>query len=385
MRGRVGRRPGGAADGMKRLLVCSIAECFGGAEVFLVNLVRGLGLLVPDLEINAVVAPSRLAEALGGVGQIRGIRTVSHSLRHGRAFRQACLETLDNHEPYILLNGNRAIYLGALLLPSWAVRVGVQHTVFDTEVAGRFRRRVRLMFLRRLYNRLDHLIAVSQAVLAPLAALEYQQPASVVPNAIDTLYFTPGTDRDRCEARAAWGIPPDALVLVQVARLSIRTKRQDLALRAVARLHNPNVHLLLAGEGPDRAELERLARNMGLADRVRFLGQVDVLSVYHAADMLCLTSDFESMPIVLLEARACGLPVVATRVGGVPEVVKDGIDGLLFQPGDPADLADRLERLATDPELRNSVTRAGRERVLAHHQLEVMSRKVWDILGSLPS
>jgi glycosyltransferase involved in cell wall biosynthesis len=146
-------------------------------------------------------------------------------------------------------------------------------------------------------------------------------------------------------------------VLVSVGGL-IPRKGHDLTIRALVEL--PGVTLLIAGEGPERGALAELAQRAGVADRVRFLGRVghgDLPTLYAAADAMVLASSFEGWANVLLESMACGTPVVATALGGNPEVVADPAAGLLIGVREPAAIAEGVRRLLADPPAR-SATRA---------------------------
>ena len=150
-------------------------------------------------------------------------------------------------------------------------------------------------------------------------------------------------------------------------------KALDVALRAVHRV--PGVSLVVVGDGPDRGQLERLTTELGLGGRVRFAGsrsRDDVLRILFAADAAVLSSRWENFPHLVVEALAVGTPVIATAVGGVPEVVHDGENGLLVPAGDPDALAAAIERLVGDDELRaalgvcgGSVGRGARGRTAA--------------------
>jgi glycosyltransferase involved in cell wall biosynthesis len=153
----------------------------------------------------------------------------------------------------------------------------------------------------------------------------------------------------RKEARLALGL--DAPTLAFAGRLTPQ-KSLDVLFQALAEL--PDVDLLLAGEGPEEGPLRRRAAELGLAERVRFLGPQPrrrVLELYRAADAAVLSSSWENLPHAVLEALAAGTPVVATRSGGVAEIVSDGHNGLLVEPDDPAALAAATRRLLADPEL----------------------------------
>jgi len=135
--------------------------------------------------------------------------------------------------------------------------------------------------------------------------------------------------------------------------------------------------LMLIGDGPDTSEAERLAVSYGIKNRIHFLGKQDsVENLLSLADLMLMPSEMESFGLAALEAMACGVPVIATRVGGVPDVVRDGVDGYLVDVGDAASLGERLADLANDPAMREEMGREGRERVLERY---AVSRLVDDI------
>jgi glycosyltransferase involved in cell wall biosynthesis len=121
---------------------------------------------------------------------------------------------------------------------------------------------------------------------------------------------------------------------------------------------------LIIGDGEWRAELEALVRRQGLAERVKFLGwRQDLDRIYADLDAVVLTSANEGSPVSLIEAMAAACPVVATRVGGVPDLVEHGVSGLLGRAGDPAATAEAIATLLADPERRRALGQAGRKRV----------------------
>ena len=164
--------------------------------------------------------------------------------------------------------------------------------------------------------------------------------------------------------RRALGIAPQARVVAAVARL-VSQKRLDRLLRAVA-LRDGDVHCVLAGEGRRRAELEALAGELGIAERVHFLGfRADVGDVLDAADVVALTSDLEGMSNAMLEALMAGVPVVSTAVSGADEALDPLPDGRL--PGrvvgfDAGEVAAALREVLDDPERRAAMSAAARER-----------------------
>jgi len=151
-------------------------------------------------------------------------------------------------------------------------------------------------------------------------------------------------------------------------------KSYDTLLKAAQLLtQRHDVHVTVFGEGPDRERLEKLARELDLSERIQLPGwQEDIYSALRLLDVFVLPSINESAGLVLLEAMACELPVVATRVGGIPEYVADGETGLLIPPRDPGALAQAIASLILDPAKRAAFGRAGRQRVEAHFTAERM-------------
>jgi len=176
----------------------------------------------------------------------------------------------------------------------------------------------------------------------------------------------------REETRRVLGIPPDAFTVGWIGRMT-GVKRTDDVLLAFRSLRERGVaaRLCLVGDGPDRDQVERRAHELGVMRDTLFLGyQNDVAQYFAAFDAFMLPSANEGTPVTTIEALAAGTPVVATRVGGVPDVVRDGEDGFLVDPGDVDELAERLAALAHDPALRKRMGAAGRERVLPRYAVE---------------
>jgi glycosyltransferase involved in cell wall biosynthesis len=194
------------------------------------------------------------------------------------------------------------------------------------------------------------------------------QCVSVLPNPAPELPLLPSRD----VVRAELGL--DGAVLAFAGRLGPQ-KALGVALEALAAV--PGVTLAIAGDGPDRAELERRARELGLDGRARFLGSVSregVLRLFRAADASVLSSSWENFPHTVVEALAVGSPVIATAVGGVPEVVRDGENGLLVPSGDADALAGAIRRFFADDDLRRRLAAAAPGSVAAHTEESVFAR-----------
>ena len=173
----------------------------------------------------------------------------------------------------------------------------------------------------------------------------------------------------RAETRRLLGIPSEAFTVGWIGRMT-GIKRTDDVLLAFKRLRARGVdaRLCMVGDGPDRAAIERRAHDLGIVRDTLFLGyQESVAPFYAAFDAFILPSANEGTPVTAIEALAAGRPVVATRVGGVPDVVRDGEDGFLVEAGDVEALAERLASLAADPGLRERMGAAGRGRVLPRY------------------
>jgi len=213
------------------------------------------------------------------------------------------------------------------------------------------------------YRRNARAIAVSDGVAASIRS---SVPVEVVVHGTDPRLVVRG-EAARASARAELGLPADALVVGTVGNFTAK-KDQATLLRALAALprRDREVVLVLVGLGPLEEDLRALAVELGIGGRVRFPGsREDVFALLPAFDVFVLSSRFEGLPIALLEAMATGVAPVATRVGGIPEVVGDGHDGLLVDPGDPAALAGALDRVLDDDALRDRLGEHARDRALA--------------------
>ncbi|MGH2963836.1 MAG: glycosyltransferase family 4 protein [Solirubrobacterales bacterium] len=187
-----------------------------------------------------------------------------------------------------------------------------------------------------------------------------------MPNGVDTEQFAPG--EDETGLRASLGIDDGATVVAFVATLdrAHHFKRLDLALAALARLEDEDVHLVVAGGGELLDDFRALAADAGINDRVHFLGAVahaELPDVLRAADLFLLTTEPpESFGIVLIEAMACGLATIVTEYPGVRAVVDDGETGLVIEAGSPAAVAEAIQRVANGRADRVRMGQAGREK-----------------------
>jgi glycosyltransferase involved in cell wall biosynthesis len=230
-----------------------------------------------------------------------------------------------------------------------------------------WRKRYHNLLDRLTSRRVDHFIANSHAVarwLHETVGLSASR-ISVVHSGIDAKPFTSAA---RGTIRQAYQLPPGALIVTCVANLR-PAKGHDMLLQALPALQPPRpTYLLLVGDGPLRAELEMQLPPSQC--QVHFLGhRTDVPAILADSDIFVLASAWEGLPGAVLEAMASGLPVVATDVGGVPELVVNGTTGLLVPAGDSAEMTAALDTLLNSPGLRAKMGHAGRERVAQHFTL----------------
>jgi glycosyltransferase involved in cell wall biosynthesis len=219
----------------------------------------------------------------------------------------------------------------------------------------------------------DRLIAVSPEVRDELVALHVAPPEkfSVVRLGIE-LEPRVRFDGDATEVRRRHGIPEGKFVVGWFGRMTAVKRTDDLlTMLAGVRERGVDALLLLVGDGDDRERLEQRAHDLGLARSCLFLGyQEDVAPWYAICDAVVLTSASEGTPVTIIEALAAGRPVVATKVGGVPDVVDEGETGFLVRPYDTHALAERLEILAGDPVRRRAMGELGRSRMLERYGVE---------------
>ena len=202
----------------------------------------------------------------------------------------------------------------------------------------------------------------------------------VLPNGIEA----PTVDASR-DVRAELGIAPDAPVLGAVGVLRPE-KAHDVLLRAAARLlpTTPGLRVVIVGDGEEREALEPLAEELGLSDAVLFTGiRTDVPEILRAFDVAVNASHREGSPLSVMEYMEAGLPVVATAVGGVPEIIHDGVHGRLVEPGDDEALAAAIAGVLADREKAAALGRRGRERRREHFDLGAVARRLEALYAEL--
>lgn len=225
-----------------------------------------------------------------------------------------------------------------------------------------------------------HVIGVSRS-LADRAVELGADPkrVSVILKGVDHERFTPGDTRG---ARHALGLEDRPTVLF-VGNL-IPRKGVDVLLDAVQRVQAtlPDLQLIVCGTGPEQDRLQRLTEQLGLGGHVRFAGWVErptIPQYFQACDVFVLPSLTEGSGNVLVEAAACAKPVIGTNVAGIPDYVEGGVTGWLFEKGDPADLAEKLLKVLTDPQQSAEMGHAARTRAESQHRYDQMTASILDV------
>lgn len=339
-----GLGPGGA----ERLLVSFAAiadrERFELRAAYLLPWKNHLVAQLADLDVPAICLHS---------GRTMDPRWV-HRLR--KLVRAACIDVVHAHSPMVAALARPA--LQALPRVDRPALMGTEHNVWSSHHP-----------LTRWANRLtlpleEATVAVSEEVRDSMP-FRLGQRAEVVIHGVDVEAIASRTG-ERNAARVECGVQNDQLLVATVANLRAN-KDYPTMLAAARRLADADepIQFVSVGQGPLAKQLEEERDRLGLGERFQFLGyREDPIRVLVAADVFCLSSRFEGLPISLLEAMAAGLPVVATRVGGVPSVISDGKEGRLVPAGDPAALAAALAELR-DSGLRSRLASAATERVRA--------------------
>ncbi len=317
--------------------------------------------------------------------EISPLRDLMATIRLAKLIRKERPQILHTHTAKAGTVGRVAARLAGSRRPPIVV-----HTFHGHVLRGYFGP-VRTLFFRLLERWLaagtTALIAVSPQVRDDLVALGVarRERFVVIRLGIELDERVAPEQNGRAESRRYLGIPGDRFAVGWIGRMTA-VKRTDDVLIAFKILRDSGVDavLCMVGDGPDRRQLEQRAHELGVARDTVFLGyQEDVAPFYAAFDTLVLPSGNEGTPVTVIEALAAERPVVATRVGGVPDVVRDGEDGFLVEAGATDDLAERLGRLARDPVLRTRMGRKGRERVLPRYAVNRLVDEVDQLYRSL--
>ncbi|WP_408890669.1 spore coat polysaccharide biosynthesis glycosyltransferase ExoK [Myxococcus faecalis] len=345
----------------------------GGTEVQVLELLRGLPpsyqLQVAVLEdagplMGAVWKLGHTAESFPLKGSVAQPNTAYQVMRMARWLKSNRVDLVHVHDFYSTL----------IAVPA-AKLAGVKVIVGRLDLShwqGTARRAVH----SRLTAMADHVVANAEAIRRMLVEEEGLSASrvSVIHNGLDLARFDA---RMREGLKAPLPETGDAPVLVHVANMNHPVKRQEDLLLALAMLHHGGtpLHAFLVGDGPRRKGLEKLAAELGVSDTVHFLRhRTDVAAILSRATVGVLCSSAEGMSNAVMEGMAAGLPMVVTRVGGNTDLVRDGERGLVVPPERPAQLAQAISQLLSDPEKARRMGRSARDFVARELSLERLIR-----------
>jgi glycosyltransferase involved in cell wall biosynthesis len=264
-------------------------------------------------------------------------------------------------------HGYRSDLMAGRLLPgrSWGL-MSTAHGFTRGDAKNRFFEWLQ----RRTYPRFDAIVAVSGSVEQRLVAAGVDETRlHVVPNA----WVPSGAPLDGPSARQELGLPREGSFVGWVGRLSAE-KGPDVLIEAIALFEDERVHFVIVGDGPERRSLEERARALGVSDRLHWTGAVERAGrLFAAFDLFVLSSRTEGTPIVLFEAMEAGVPIIAARVGGVPEVVSSR-EAILIPPTDPPALAEAIRNAVNDPVTTESLVGSARIRLVEAYGPEAWLR-----------
>jgi glycosyltransferase involved in cell wall biosynthesis len=375
----------------------SYIPVLGGGECH----IRLLATRLTDRGITACVL-TRLTEASWAAEEnlegVRVIRVPPHG--SGRAGKYLMVpavvrDLLRRRDEYdlIVVRGTRVLGMPAVAMARLLRKTVVLQPEITGEVSGEVytwgtrwhgtpaARCVRAMTGLRnlLLKRADGFIAISEAIQREFIAAGFRSNhVTLIHHGVDTQRFRPASDSEKTELRRRLALPFDANLLVFVGRL-LRGKGIEILIEAFERLATElsSAALVVVGSGDGQslsveAEIRSRVAGSSHAQRVFFVGRIDNVQDYlRAGDVFVFPSLFEALPLAVIEAGACGIASVASCTGGIPDIIEDGVTGLLVEPGDPAALIDATRRLLQEPELRSRLGRAAREAVSRRFNLEL--------------
>jgi len=347
---------------MARKKVLHIVEDLeiGGLERVIASIVMGLDRIRYEVEVWCLVRGGEIAEELveKGIGvKILGMNSYHNPLQIvalSRLIKKSKIDIIHTHGYF----GSTFGRLAAILVKTPTIIAHVHTTYYG------FKKR-NLLVEKFLSLFTDMIVCVSQAVKRFVEEVEgiSEKKTCLIYNGVGKLPLFQG-DRDSHVGRKSLGLEAKDFVVITVASLTPHKGHQVLidAAGVVSKKHE-SLRLLIVGDGPLRNKLELCAQESGLSSKIMFTGQrKDIVPLLKLADLFVLPStEREGLGIALIEAMAEGLPVIGTKLGGIPEVIDDNVNGLLVAPGSPYELAAALEKLIEGKGIREKMGRRGRK------------------------
>lgn len=357
-----------------RILYLIVTLPVGGAEEHLLSLIRNLD----RSRYDPLVCCIGKSGPIGGEIEKTGVRLVELGMLSRGGFDRRIVRMIREvlrREKISLLHSHlyHANFYGRLA--AFQEHIPAVCTIHNTYARPKLHRR----FLNRwLARRSSRIIAVSGPVHDDIVRYDGVAPSkiTVIPNGVDMSRFDISLSRE--QSRERLGVPLEGFLVGAIGRLE-EQKGLSYLIEAIRILveGGKNVSLFVVGSGREEGRLREQAANSGIADSVFFLGtRRDVPELYRAMDVFALSSLWEGGPITLLEAMASGVPVVATPVGFVPEVLQDGKNGFIVPIRDPEELAEALWKVHEDPFTAEAAAQAGRETVRDRYSHQFLAERV---------
>jgi L-malate glycosyltransferase len=352
----------------------------GGQEKVIATIATGLNQEAFDVEVWCLTRGGAIAESLcneGATVRVLGLSTYHRPasiLTMALCLRKSRVDILHTH-------GSFAGTFGRLA----AMLIGQRGVLTHVHTTDRSLRRRHILIERFLAASTHRVICISQAVR------HYVENEIGVPHEKTCLIYNgvrryPGRSEGNVTNRFPWGFKDDDCILASVGAL-VENKGHRVLLESFHTLVKsfPHLRLVLVGDGPLRSELEEIVSKSGLSDHVKFVGlQFDVHPILTQADLFVLPTRYrEGLSLAILEAMQHGLPVVSTKIGGIPEAVQDNLTGLLVPPGDPMALKGAIATLASDRSLRQAMGEAGRRRYEERFTAEHMVSRIEALYSSI--
>lgn len=344
--------------GKKKVLIVSCTPFYGGAEIFVKQI---FPILEDQFDIYYQLRSYDLYNELSSKNKYLLDEAISFWGEINFAHRLI----VENKIDIVLLNGNRAIYM-APFLPRSVCKIAYKHTSIAS--TPKLKRCIYYPLITMSFLCCHKIVGVSRMVVDEIKGFKHKK--MVIYNGV----LLPDLKPVSCSKKI--------IDIVYVGRLE-REKGIMEALEAFQNLTDYPVVLNIAGTGKLNKDIQQWIQGKEISN-VCLLGQVkDVYGLLQNCDIFVLPTYYEAISLSILEAMACGLPVVASRVGGIPEVVKDGVTGFLVTPKDVSQLRKRLERLIEDEKLRAEMGQEGRERVMTFFSIEKTRTEITQLLKTL--
>lgn len=334
-----------------KILHIIASPVFGGAERLLLTLSKNIDQKKFDLFLGIFIDQRKENNLMWSYAKKLNLKVDPINCKNPYDLLQILhiYRIVKKHHPDIIhTHGYKTNILGFLVSKLFGIPIVVTvHGLYPIKTKTNLRQRLSLMLLKHF----DRIIAVSSQMNTVLKSKKVSSKKiinirNVPPINVEEHSSNIGTLREEI------GIPSNLKVLGFVGRLEY-IKGCDLLIQAVSKIHSTNLDfcLVVVGDGPERKSLDLLVRKLGLKKYVYFCGfRNDIKNVFQSLDLYVLPSFNEGIPLAMLEAMSHGVPVVATRVGGIPEVIKDKVNGILVPPRNPEALAEGIMEALSSPE-----------------------------------